>query len=138
MSDVRGQKTGAGRAKSFEDLEVFKRAYRISLEIHQASLKFPSIEQRALADQLRRSSKSVCANVAEGFAKQTISLAEFKRFLSMAIGSSDEMRVWIRYCYDLGYIKETVWQQWREEYREISRMLQGLHRRAGSKNASGI
>ncbi len=109
MSDVRGQKTGAGRAKSFEDLEVFKRAYRISLELHRVSLKFPSIEQRALADQLRRSSKSVCANVAEGFAKQTISLAE-----------------------------EAVWQQWREEYREISRMLQGLHRRAGSKNASGI
>jgi four helix bundle protein len=136
MSEVR--KTGAGRAKSFEDLEVFKRAYRISLELHRASLKFPSIEQRALADQLRRSSKSVCANVAEGFAKQTISLAEFKRFLSMAIGSSDEMRVWIRYCYDLGYIKEAVWQQWREEYREISRMLQGLHRRAGSKSASGI
>ena len=117
---------------------MFQRAYRISLEIHRASLKFPSIEQRALADQLRRSSKSVCANVAEGFAKQGISVAEFRRFLSMAIGSSDEMRVWVRYCHDLGYIEEAMWERWREEYREVSRMLQGLHRRAGSKGASGI
>ena len=138
MSDARGQKTGSRRAKAFEDLEVFKRAYRISLEIHRASLRFPSIEQRALADQLRRSSKSVCANVAEGFAKQSWSIAEFKRFLSMAIGSSDEMRVWIRYCCDLGYIEETMWEQWREEYREISRMLQGLHRNARSKSVPGI
>ena len=138
MSDVRGQKTRTGRAKAFEDLEVFQRAYRISLEIHRASLNFPAIEQYALADQLRRSSKSVCANVAEGFAKQNISVAEFKRFLSMAIGSSDEMRVWIRYCYDLGYIEEAMWEQWREAYQEISRMLQGLHRQAGNKGVPGI
>ena len=138
MSDVKGRKTGNGNAKSFEDLEVFQRAYRVSLEIHQASLTFPAIEQRALADQLRRSSKSVCANVAEGFAKQSVSTAEFKRFLSMAIGSSDEMRVWIRYCYDLGYIDEGVWQEWRGRYQEISRMLQGLHREARSKGISGL
>ncbi len=55
---------------SFEELEAFKRAYRISLEIHRASLEFPQIEQRALADQIRRASKSICANIAEGFGKQ--------------------------------------------------------------------
>ena len=42
-------------------LKVFQRAYRISLEIHRASLKFPAAEQRALADQIRRASKSICA-----------------------------------------------------------------------------
>jgi four helix bundle protein len=46
--------------------------------------------------------------------------------LLIALGSSDEMRVWCRYCFDLGYIKETSWQEWREEYSRISRMLQGL------------
>ena len=50
------------RVVSFEDLEVFQRAYRLSLEIHRASLTFPSAEQRALADQIRRASKSICAN----------------------------------------------------------------------------
>ena len=44
--------------KSFEDLEVFQRAYRLSLEVHKLSLGFPSIEQQGLADQLRRASKS--------------------------------------------------------------------------------
>ena len=54
-------------AHSFEDLEVFKRAYRLSLAIHRQSLDFPKIEQYALGDQIRRASKSVCANIAEGF-----------------------------------------------------------------------
>ena len=116
------------RVESFEDLEVFQRAYRISLEVHRKSLEFPAIEQRALGDQVRRASKSICANVAEGFAKQGSSAAEFKRYLLMAIGSSDEMRVWARNCRDLGYIDEPTWQRWRDEYHEIAKMLQGLSR----------
>ena len=108
------------RVESFEDLEVFQRAYRISLEIHRKSLEFPAIEQRA--------SKSICANVAEGFAKQGSSAAEFKRYLLMATGLSDEMRVWARYCRDPGYIDEPTWQRWRDEYHEIAKMLQGLSR----------
>jgi four helix bundle protein len=121
------------RVVSFEDLEVFQRAYRVSLEIHRASLTFPSVEQRALADQIRRASKSICANIAEGYAKQHISTAEFKRFLVIAIGSSEEMRVWIRYCLDLGYIDQETWQRWRDEYHELAKMLQGLHRSVGRK-----
>ena len=116
------------RVESFEDLEVFQRAYRISLEVHRKSLEFPAIEQRALGDQVRRASKSICANIAEGFAKQGSSAAEFKRYLLMATGSSDEMRVWARYCRDLGYIDEPTWQRWRDEYHEIAKMLQGLSR----------
>ena len=101
---------------SFEDLEVFQRAYRVSLEVHRESLGFPAIEQRVLADQLRRASKSICANIAEGYGRQKRSKAEWKRFLWMAIGSCDEMRVWVRYSLDLGYIEEAVWQRWRDEY----------------------
>ena len=117
------------KVEAFEDLEAFQRAYRISLEVHRASLGFPDIEQRALADQVRRASKSVCANIAEGFAKQATSAAEFKRFLSMATASSDEMRVWIRYCLDLGYVDEETWKRWRDEYQAISKMLQGPSRK---------
>jgi four helix bundle protein len=114
------------RVVSFEDLEVFQRAYRVSLEIHRATLKLPVIEQRALGDQLRRASKSICANVAEGYGRQKRSKAEFKRFLQMAIGSGDEMRVWARYALDLGYIDEAIWRRWRDEYQMISRMLHSL------------
>ncbi len=122
---------GRGRGASFENLEVFQRAYRASLEVHRVSLEFPKAEQYALADQLRRASKSICANIAEGFARQKRSKAEFRRFLQMALGSSDEMRVWLRYSFDLGYIDAPRWQHWRDEYQRISRMLQGLHRKAG-------
>ena len=116
----------ASAVRNFEDLEVFKRAYRISLEVHKATLRFPQIEQRALGDQIRRASKSICANIAEGFGKQRQSRAEFRRFAMMAMGSADEMRVWLRYALDLEYIEEIQWRQWRDEYQQIARMLQGL------------
>jgi len=108
------------------DLQVFQRAYAISLEVHRASLRLPRIEQFALADQLRRASKSICVNVAEGFAKRAYSQAEFKRFLLMALGSSDEMQIWSRYVADLGYIEPQLAAKWQAEYREISAMLNGL------------
>jgi four helix bundle protein len=75
-------------ASTFEDLEVFRRAYRISLELHRASLQFPRVEQHSLADQIRRASKSICGNIAEGYGKRRRSRAEFKRYLLMAIGSA--------------------------------------------------
>ncbi len=119
------------KARSFEDLEVFQRAYRLSLEVHRASLKFPKIEQNVLGDQMRRGSKSICANIAEGFGKQSQSVLEFRRFLRIAMGSADEMRVWVRYAFDLGYIDEASWQHWRDEYQAIARMLQGLQAKSG-------
>ncbi len=119
---------------SFEDLDVFKRAYRVSLAVHRESLNFPKIEQYALGDQIRRASKSVCANIAEGFGKQRQSPAEFKRYLLMAMGSADEMRVWCRYCYDLGYVDEDTRRNWRDEYHEIAKMLQGLLQKSGKND----
>jgi four helix bundle protein len=117
-----------GFVSRVEELEVFQRAYALSLEVHRASLEFPRIEQFALADQVRRASKSICANLAEGFGKQRQSRTEFHRFVAMAIGSADEMQVWSLYCRDLCYIGIDVAERWRSEYREIARMLQGLHR----------
>ncbi len=96
------------------------------MDVHRKSLTFPDIEQRALADQLRRASKSICANLAEGFGRQGTAPADFRRYVIMAIGSADEMRVWLRYCVDLGYIDEAAWTRWRNEYEEIAKMLQGL------------
>src|SRR5271169_3710946 len=119
-------------ASTFEDLQVFQRAYRISLEVHRASLRFPAIEQYVLADQVRRASKSICGNIAEGFGKQRRSNAEFKRYLLMAIGSADEMQVWVRYCADLEYIDQERCAMWRDEYRQIAKMLQGLYSTVGT------
>jgi four helix bundle protein len=90
--------------RRIEDLQVFQRAYELSLELHRASLSLPPVEQFALADQIRRASKSICVNLAEGYAKRVYSQAEFKRYLLMALGSSDEMQIWCRYWADLAYV----------------------------------
>lgn len=120
--------------QSFENLEVFKKAYKVSLEIHKKTLVFPKEEQYGLADQMRRASKSICANLAEGYAKRAASNAEFQRFLMMSVGSAEEMRVWIRYAFDLGYITDQDWQSWRSEYQDIAKMLNGLRRSQHSFN----
>ena len=112
---------------SVDDLEVFKRAYALSITLHRASLQFPKIEQfGGLADQIRRSSKSVAALIAEGYGKQRGSKIEFRRFVLMAIGSADETRLWCRYAADLGYSSNVQSAEWQDECRQIARMLQAL------------
>lgn len=106
-----------------KDLQVYKRAYAVSLEVHKATLGFPKIEQYALADQMRRSSKGICANLAEGFAKQTHSKLEFARFISMALGSCSEMETWISYAFDLGYLTNEQLNQWLDDYAAVHGML---------------
>ena len=117
--------------KDFTDLMVYQKAYEKSLEIHRQTMKFPRAEQYELCSQMRRASKSICANIAEGFGKQNISTAEFKRFLLMAMGSADEMRVWVRYSLDLGYVDQSQWESWNKSYTDIAKMLNGLHAKWG-------
>lgn len=116
-------------AYSFEDLDVWRKSFAVSVLVHKTTLNFPKIEQYALADQIRRSSKSICANIAEGFAKQKASKSEFKRFLMMAFGSANEMLVWLRYCAELEYISPEQFQAWNDEYISISKMINALHER---------
>ena len=117
--------------KDFTDLVVYQKAYQQSLEVHHTVLKYPQHEQYELASQMRRASKGICANIAEGFGKQNISKAEFKRFLLMAMGSADEMRVWVQYSVDLGYIDQSRWSAWNKNYTDIAKMLNGLHAKWG-------
>ncbi|SJM33386.1 four helix bundle protein [Mesorhizobium delmotii] len=119
------EKTGS-YIKRARDLEVYKRAYAVSLDVHGATLAFPKMEQYALADQLRRSSKGICANLAEGFAKQTHSKLEFARFISMAMGSCSEVETWISYAFDLGYITQALRDEWLQSYAYIYGMLVNL------------
>jgi four helix bundle protein len=108
-------------------LKVFQRAYRLSLELHRASLGWPRVEQYGgVADQMRRASKSVCALLVEGAGRQPGSDAEFRRYLSMAIGSADEARLWCDYAADLDYIDRAQALAWQDELSQIARMLHGL------------
>ena len=119
---------------SFRDLDVYKLAYKTSLDLHRLTMGFPKIEQYGgLADQIRRSSKSICANLAEGFAKKKMP-KEFVRYIAIALGSSDETQVWLEYCKDLEYITVEQHHSFIESYSSISKMLMGL--RASWKDKS--
>ena len=111
--------------KSYEDLEVYQRSYTSSLEIHRLSLTFPKFEQFELAAQLRRATKSIPINIAEGYGKRG-SVAEFKRYLTIALGSNDEVKVQLRYCKDLDYISDEQFKNLGKEHTEIGRMLTKL------------
>ena len=112
----------------YHRLEVYKKAYQLSLEIHKETLKFPKLEQYELASQLRRSSKSIVANLVEGMGKQS-SQREVKRYIRIAIGSADESRIWLEYARDLGYMERDKQQGYERRYQEIGRMLTGLKKR---------
>ena len=113
--------------KTFEDLEVYQKAFDLSIDIHKASLEFPKIEQFALSSQIRRASKSICANIAEGYSKQFDSNAEYKRFILIALGSANEMLVWLSYADRLGYIKNDQVKTYKDNYLTICKMLKSLH-----------
>jgi four helix bundle protein len=126
MLDRKSPEELSKRVMTFEDLEVYQRAYKTALDVHRTTLAFPKIEQFALADQMRRASRSVCSNLAEGFGRQRQSKAEYRRFLRMALGSADEMQVWVNFARDLSYIDDAQVQTWKSAYRSIARMLQAL------------
>ncbi len=116
----------------YDQLDVFRKAYDLSLVIHRRTLQFPKFEQFELASQLRRSSKSICANLGEGMSKQSSS-KEVVRFVRMAIGSCDETRIWLKYASDLGYLPAEQYKQFHDSYCEVGRMLTGVLKRWSAK-----
>ena len=109
----------------FHNLDVYRKAYEVSLRLHKETLAFPKIEQNEMGSQLRRSSKSICANIAEGMGRQ-MSPKDVIRFLRTALGSCDETRIWLEYSRDLEYITLAEFAELHEAYCEVGRMLNGL------------
>ena len=119
--------------KGYENLAVYERSYRAGLSVYKVTSKYPREERYAMTDQMRRASISIPLNIAEGYAKRS-SQEEFKRFLLMAIGSSNEMSVLIEYSKDLGYMSEEQYVKASKEYDEIGRMLNSLIKAVGKGN----
>ena len=112
----------------YHNLDVYQKAYQLALEVHRFTLEYPKVEQYELAGQLRRASKSIPANIAEGMGKQS-SHGEVRRFVQIAIGSCDECRVWLEFSRDLGYLTKQQQQAFDSRYQEIGRMLRGVQKR---------
>ena len=88
--------------KSFRDLEVYKESYDLAIIINKNVNKLPIFEKNDLGSQLRRASKSVPANIAEGWAKRRFE-KQFKIHLDSAVGSANEMEVHIDMARDLSF-----------------------------------
>ena len=88
--------------KSFKDLEVYRESYDLAIIINKNVNKLPIFERNDLGSQLRRASKSIPANIAEGWAKRRFE-KQFKIHLDSAIGSANEMEVHVGMAKDLGF-----------------------------------
>ncbi len=93
------------RIRTHDELEVYRLAYSVAMETFGLSRSFPKEERYALTDQIRRSSRSVCANLAEAFRKRRYPRA-FVSKLSGAEAEIAETQVWLEFAVDCGYIAE--------------------------------
>ena len=82
--------------KSYKDLDVYKRSYELSLEIHKLSLKLPREYKFELANQIRRASRSIPSNIVEGFGRNK-SKKDIINYLKDSLGSNDEMLLDIKF-----------------------------------------
>jgi four helix bundle protein len=114
--------TGYQELKGYRDLKVFQLAYKLAMEIFHESKAFPKDERFSLTDQIRRSSRSVAANIAEGFRKRQYP----KMFLSKLAdsdGEAAETQVWLDFARDCGYMPVPRRDELTKGYEEVGKML---------------
>jgi four helix bundle protein len=109
-------------AQSFRDLEVYQLAYRLATTIFDASRRFPQTERLTLTDQVRRSSRSVAANIAEAYrVRQYTKL--FSSKLSVADCEATETQVWLDFAHACGYLPTAEHAALIRDYASVGRML---------------
>jgi len=104
------------------ELEVYERAFAAAMKIFELSKSFPKAETYSLTDQVRRASRSVCANLAEGWRKPRYEGA-FVSKLSDAEGEAAETQVWLQFAVKCGYLQRGEGARLYETYDEVVRIL---------------
>jgi four helix bundle protein len=115
----------AKKALSHRDLDVYKRAFDAAMLIFAATKSFPKEERYALVDQIRRSSRSICANLAEAWWKRRYELA-FVSKLSDAQAEAAETQVWLEFAVQCGYLERVAARALYRTYNSILRTLVGM------------
>jgi four helix bundle protein len=123
MSDASSHARGAIRG--YRDLEVYKRAMNLLAPPHTVARRLPAHERFELASQLRRASKSIPANIAEGYGKKD-SAREFKAYLNNALGSANEVMVHLEIASALQYVPDGDIQDLIDEYTVLAKQLHRL------------
>lgn len=106
----------------YKDLIVYQKAFRVSMDIFNITKTFPLEEKYSLTDQIRRSSRSVCANIAEAWAKK-IYPKSFINKLTDSLGEEYETEVWLDYSLSCRYISGENHENLLNDYQEIRKML---------------
>ncbi len=112
-------------AKSFRDLEVYKLSRQLSREIFETTKSFPKEEMYSLTDQVRRSSRSVGAQIAEAWAKRRY-IKHFVSKLTDSDGEQQETQHWIETALDCEYISTALNNDLLDRYAQVGRMLNSM------------
>jgi four helix bundle protein len=112
------------KVKSFEDLTVWQEAHKLTLEVYKLTARFPAAEKYGIVSQLRRSSSSVPANIAEGFGRATT--RELLRCLQIARGELEETRYFVLLGRDLGYVTPQDYESVCQHCNSIGRLINAL------------
>jgi four helix bundle protein len=108
--------------KGHRDLKVYQLAYKLAMDIYTASRSFPKEEKYSLTDQICRSSRSVAANIAEGFRKRQYPKM-FVSKLADADGEAAETQVWLDFARDCKYMSSELHDELVKGYEDVGRML---------------
>lgn len=111
--------------RTLKDLGVYELSYQMAMEIFLMTKNFPKDEVYSLTGQIRRASRSVPANIAEGWAKRRYKDV-FLHQLTDATGSCEEVKVWLDFSRDCGYIEQGAHKKLFDSYNKIGAMLFGL------------
>jgi four helix bundle protein len=106
----------------YTDLIVFQKAYKLALDIFEISKKFPSEEKYSLTDQIRRSSRSVCTNLAEGYKKRRYP-AHFVLKVSDAESENTETQVWLDFSVSCKYLSQECYKDLTNRNTEVGKIL---------------
>ena len=119
------QKRNKLNYNGYRDLKVFQLSYKLAMDIFEITKTFPKEEKFSLTDQIRRSSRSIAANIAEAWKKRIYP----KMFVSKivdATGEAGETEVWLGVSKDAGYLPKQKYDELISGYDEVNRMLYGM------------
>jgi len=108
--------------QGFKDLMAYKKAFQLACDIFEVTLKFPKEEKYSLTDQIRRSSRSVCANLAEAYRKRDY-LKHFLLKLTDCQGENSETLVWLDFSFHHKYITENEYICFAEMNCEVGKLI---------------
>jgi four helix bundle protein len=120
--------------KSFKELKVWQKSYKLCLKVYKITKKFPKTEVYSFTSQMRRAALSIPCNIAEGYGRKTT--PDYLRFLYMSYGSICELETQTLLAGDLEYIETKSLYELQGDLGEVERMLKALIKSIERRNVN--